>query len=48
MARNKANPWEIMKTGVGKIRKAYMEGDSEGGSLCSGQVCGFVPWVIPF
>jgi len=42
MARNKADPWEIMKHGVGKIRKAYVEGDIEGGSLVFGQVCGLI------
>ncbi|MBW1788152.1 MAG: nitronate monooxygenase [Deltaproteobacteria bacterium] len=42
MAGNDAHPWEIMKTGVGKIRKAYVEGDIEGGSLCFGQVCGLI------
>jgi hypothetical protein len=47
MSKNNADPWEIMKTDVGKIRKAYVEGDIEGGSLCFGQACGYVPWVIP-
>jgi hypothetical protein len=47
MSRNDADSWEIMKTGVGKIRKACVEGDIEGGSLCFGQVCGYVPWEIP-
>ena len=42
MAKNKADPWEIMKHGVGKIRKAYVEGDIEGGSLVFGQVCGLI------
>jgi enoyl-[acyl-carrier protein] reductase II len=42
MAKNNADPWEIMKSGVGKIRKAYVEGDIEGGSLCFGQVCGLI------
>ena len=42
MANNNADPWEIMKSGVGKIRKAYVEGDIEGGSLAFGQVCGLI------
>jgi enoyl-[acyl-carrier protein] reductase II len=42
MAKNHADPWEIMKAGVGKIRKAYVEGDHEGGSLAFGQVCGLI------
>ena len=42
MAKNHAQPWEIMKAGVGKIRKAYVEGDLEGGSLAFGQVCGLI------
>ena len=42
MAKNNTDPWEIMKTGVGKIRKAYVEGDIEWGSLTFGQVCGLI------
>ena len=42
MATNHAPPWEIMKAGVGKIRKAYVDGDLEGGSLAFGQVCGLI------
>jgi len=42
MAKNHSDPWEIMKAGVGKIRKAYVEGDHEGGSLAFGQVCGLI------
>ena len=42
MVKNHADPWEIMKVGVGKIRKAYVEGDHEGGSLAFGQVCGLI------
>jgi len=42
MANNGSDPWDIMKTGVGKIRKAYVEGDIEGGSLTFGQVCGLI------
>jgi len=42
LARNHADPWEIMKVGVGKIRKAYVEGDTVGGSLAFGQVCGLI------
>jgi enoyl-[acyl-carrier protein] reductase II len=40
--RNGADPWEIMKSGVGKIREAYVEGNIEGGSLAFGQVCGLI------
>jgi len=42
LAKNGADPWEIMQTGVGKIRQAYVEGDIEGGSLAFGQVCGLI------
>lgn len=42
LARNNAEPWEIMKAGVGKIRQAYVEGDTEGGSLAFGQVGGLI------
>lgn len=42
LAKNGADPWEIMQTGVGKIRKAYVDGDIEGGSLVFGQVCGLI------
>jgi len=42
MAKNHEDPWEIMKSGVGKIRKAYVEGDTEWGSLAFGQVCGLI------
>lgn len=42
LARNQAEPWEIMTAGVGKIRAAYVEGDIEGGSLAFGQVCGLI------
>lgn len=42
LAKNEADPWEIMQTGVGKIRQAYVEGDIEGGSLAFGQVCGLI------
>ena len=42
MAKNNTNPWEIMKTGVGRIRRAYVEGDIEWGSLTFGQVCGLI------
>lgn len=42
MAKRKADPWEMMKHGVGKIKKAYVEGDVEGGSLTFGQVCGLI------
>jgi NAD(P)H-dependent flavin oxidoreductase YrpB (nitropropane dioxygenase family) len=42
MARDHTDPWEIMKSGVGKIRKAYVEGDIYGGSLTFGQICGLI------
>ncbi|MBL7177946.1 MAG: nitronate monooxygenase [Desulfobacteraceae bacterium] len=42
LAKDNRDPWEIMKAGVGKIRKAYVEGDLEGGSLAFGQVCGLI------
>lgn len=42
LARNNAEPWEIMTAGVGKIRQAYVEGDIEGGSMAFGQVCGMI------
>jgi enoyl-[acyl-carrier protein] reductase II len=42
LAKNHADPWEIMKVGVGKIRKAYVEGDTVGGSMAFGQVCGLI------
>jgi enoyl-[acyl-carrier protein] reductase II len=42
LARNQAEPWEIMQAGVGKIRKAYVEGDTTGGSLAFGQVAGMI------
>jgi len=42
MAKNNRDPWEIMKSGVGKIRKAYVEGDIDWGSLAFGQVCGLI------
>ncbi len=42
MSKNKAAPWEILQKSVGKIRKAYIDGDIEGGSLACGQACGLV------
>jgi enoyl-[acyl-carrier protein] reductase II len=42
MAKRKADPWEMMQSGVGKIRKAFVEGDIEWGSLACGQVCGLI------
>lgn len=42
LVRNNRDPWEIMKKGVGKIRKAYVEGDIDRGSLTFGQVCGLI------
>jgi len=45
MAKNHADPWKIMKVGVEKIRKAYVEGDLVGGSLAFGQVCGLIQGI---
>jgi enoyl-[acyl-carrier protein] reductase II len=42
MVQKKADPWETMKYGVGRIRKAYVEGDLEMGSLVFSQVCGLI------
>ncbi len=42
MAKNKVDPWEMMQYGVGRIRKAYVEGDLEWGSLAFSQACGFI------
>ena len=42
MTKSKADPWEIMQHGVGKIRKAFVEGDLESGSFACGQVCGLI------
>jgi enoyl-[acyl-carrier protein] reductase II len=42
MGKDGADRWQIMKFGVGKIRKAYVEGDLEWGSVVCGQVCGLI------
>lgn len=42
MARKKTDPWEMMQYGVGRIRKAYVDGDLEGGSLAFSQACGLI------
>lgn len=42
MAKSKVDPWEMMQYGVGRIRKAYVEGDLEWGSLAFSQVCGLI------
>ena len=42
MVNNGDDPWKIMEAGVGKMRKAYVEGDVEWGSLMFGQVCGLI------
>lgn len=42
MVQKKVDPWETMKYGVGRIRKAYVEGDLEMGSLVFSQVCGLI------
>lgn len=42
MAKSKVDPWEMMQYGVGRIRKAYVEGDLEWGSLACSQACGLI------
>ena len=42
MAKSKVDPWEMMQYGVGRIRKAYVEGDLEWGSMAFSQACGFI------
>ena len=42
MAQKNSDPWETMKFGVGRMRKAYVEGDLEMGSLVFSQVCGLI------
>jgi enoyl-[acyl-carrier protein] reductase II len=42
MVKEKAEPWTVLKAGVGKIRNAYVEGDLEWGSLAFGQGCGMI------
>jgi len=42
LAKNQVSPWEILNAGVGKIRKAYVDGDIDGGSLACGQACGLI------
>jgi enoyl-[acyl-carrier protein] reductase II len=42
MAKSKVDPWEMMQYGVGRIRKAYVEGDLEWGSMAFSQVCGLI------
>jgi len=42
MAQKKNDPWQMMLYGVGRIRKAYVEGDLEEGSLAFSQVCGLI------
>jgi enoyl-[acyl-carrier protein] reductase II len=45
MAKRKPDPWQMMQYGVGRIRKAYFEGDLEWGSLAFSQVCGLIDKV---
>jgi enoyl-[acyl-carrier protein] reductase II len=45
MAQKKSDPWQMMQYGVGRIRKAYFEGDLEWGSLAFSQVCGLIDEV---
>ena len=45
MAKSKVDPSEMMQYGVGRIRKAYLEGDLEWGSLAFSQVCGLIQEV---
>jgi NAD(P)H-dependent flavin oxidoreductase YrpB (nitropropane dioxygenase family) len=42
MAKSKVDPWEMMQYGVGRIRKAYVEGDLEWGSMAFSQACGLI------
>ena len=42
MAKSKVDPWEMMQYGVGRIRKAYVDGDLEWGSMAFSQACGFI------
>jgi enoyl-[acyl-carrier protein] reductase II len=42
MAKNKIDPWEMMQYGVGRIRKAYVEGDLVWGSMAFSQACGLI------
>jgi enoyl-[acyl-carrier protein] reductase II len=42
MHKDHVDPWEMMQYGVGRIRKAYVEGDLEWGSLAFSQACGFI------
>ena len=42
LAKGQQDRWKVMVHGVGKIRKAYVEGDTRGGSLAFGQVCGLI------
>jgi enoyl-[acyl-carrier protein] reductase II len=42
MAKNKVDPWEMMQYGVGRIRKAYVDGDLEWGSMAFSQACGLI------
>ena len=45
MARKKTDLWEMMPYGAGRICKAYVDGDLEGGSLAFSQACGLIPDV---
>jgi enoyl-[acyl-carrier protein] reductase II len=45
MAKSKVDPWEMMQYGVGRIRKAYVEGDLEWGSMAFSQACGFIDGI---
>jgi len=42
MVKEKADPWTTLKYGVGTMRKAYVDGDLDEGSLAFGQVCGLI------
>jgi enoyl-[acyl-carrier protein] reductase II len=42
MAKSKVDPWEMMQYGVGRIRKAYVDGDLEWGSMAFSQACGLI------
>jgi len=42
MAEKKVSPEEIAKHGVGRFKKAFLEGDDENGTVAMGQVAGLI------
>ena len=42
LEEKKAPPSEFDRAGVGKIRKAFVEGDTEWGSVACGQIVGLI------